>query len=979
MRIDFPKFSVPSCYLIAICFMLSGIPCSAAAIAVPDAVTMHHLQKVRIPVLANDNGGVNALVVKAPRFGTAAVDSSGQILYTHTTGTPASDTFSYRATNAAGQNSRAEVSVTFATSLRIANHTLNVPTSPPWVSFRAIEAFPGLSITNPTCMASPPADTQRIFVCSKQGMLSVIPDVGAGTAASTTVLNLSQEAGGLFRGRVPEESLSTIGEQGLLGMAFHPDFATNGYIYIFYSVVLNGNTYERVSRITLKRPNSSAPTATLGSELVLIQQLDEASNHNGGDMHFGPDGYLYISLGDEGNQNDQFFNSQRIDKDFFSGLLRIDVNLEGSEIAGGNAGDPDDSNKIPHPHESIPLHNGKPGYEIPADNPFVGATSFNGLAVSPNKVRSEFWAVGLRNPWRFSFDGSQLWCGDVGGSNIEEVNLISRGGNYGWIYQEGTLTGPYQFSNPPHPAPPPGFTSEPPLYEYNHGSGPLKGNSITGGFVYRGTRIKSLSGKYIFADYVSGNVWSLTRKGANPPVVKRILGQGGISAFAPDPSNGDILMADLNGNRILRLSTVTNTTAFPQTLSATNLFSDLTDLSPAPGLLPYKVNLPFWSDHAVKRRWFIIPDTASKMTWSRDGAWTYPTGEIWVKHFDMPLVRSNPPAASDSPTPSKRVETRLLVKTATGSYGVSYRWNDEGTEATLAPDEGAEFNIKVTRNGTPYTQRWHIPSRAECSICHTPQAGHSLSMNTRQLNLSSPIHGVTANQIDLLKSGQYFSNTPESPNVLSRYLAPDDTGFPIEARVRSYLAVNCAYCHQANGTAAPANWDGRPQLTLAETGLINGIATNNGGSTLNKLVVPGDLTHSIVYNRVAVTNGFTRMPPLATSERDQKNIALLEEWIKFSARAGKPSQLMAAGDSSVPTAPLKAPTVISGISGKNFHLDFHATTNQSAQVETSTNLVDWTLWDVPGNQDLPQLGGPVRLEGPVSEPQRFFRIKLHDN
>lgn len=252
-------------------------------------------------------------------------------------------------------------------------------------------------------------------------------------------------------------------------------------------------------------------------------------------------------------------------------------------------------------------------------------------------------------------------------------------------------------------------------------------------------------------------------------------------------------------------------------------------------------------------------------------------------------------------------------------------------------------------------------------------------MNTRQLNLSNPINGFSGNQINLLKNGRYFSNTPESPNVLSRYLAPDDTGFPVEARVRSYLAVNCSYCHQAGGTAAPAEWDGRPELTLDETGLINGHATNNGGSNSNKLVVPGDLTHSIVYNRVAVKNGFTRMPPLATLEKDQTNISLLREWINRSLPVSRPLQTHTqTGTSGYAASDALAPVLTCPGDGE-VHIEFQAAPNQSIQVETSTNLLDWTLWDVPGNQDLPQLGGAASLQGPVIEPRKFFRLKLRDN
>jgi len=204
--------------------------------------------------------------------------------------------------------------------------------------------------------------------------------------------------------------------------------------------------------------------------LVLIQQLDEAGNHNGGDLHFGPDGYLYISLGDEGDQNDTRNNSQTITKDFFSAIARIDVDKRPGNLA-------------PNAHASVIKDGGMARYAVPADNPYVGVTTFNGLAVTPVNVRTEFWAVGLRNPWRFSFDPQtgDLWEGEVGQDTYEEVNIITKGKNYGWAYREAGHNGPKAAQAPAN------FDTlyhTPPLYEYVHtgvagGDSNFKGNSCT--------------------------------------------------------------------------------------------------------------------------------------------------------------------------------------------------------------------------------------------------------------------------------------------------------------------------------------------------------------------------------------------------------------------------------------------------------------------------------------------------------------------
>jgi uncharacterized repeat protein (TIGR03806 family) len=514
---------------------------------------------------------------------------------------------------------------------------------------------------------------------------------------------------------------------------------------------------------------------------------------------------------------------------------------------------------------------------------------------------------------------------------------------------------------------------------------------VTGGVVYRGTAISALVGRYLFADYVSGNVWSMNLDGTN---VTRITGQGGISAFGKNPVNQDVLLADYNDDKILRLTSSEPAGSFPDTLSETGLFSDLAALTPAPGLVPYSVNLPFWSDHAIKRRWFTLPDPVATFTWSKDGPWTLPAGSIWVKHFDMEMQRGEPAS-------KKRIETRLIVKNASGAYGVSYRWNAAGTEATLVADEGEDLPLAITDDGNPVPQTWRIPSRAECMICHTPQAGHALSFNTRQLNLDDGIPGHPGNQLTTLFNAGYFTNNPGSPNLLPRHLKPGEEDYSVEARVRSYLEVNCAYCHKAGGTAL-GQWDGRAELTLTQTGLVNGTATQNGGDSNNKLVVPGDLLHSIVLNRVAATNGFTRMPPLGSSVIDSENVALLTTWINGELDDRQTYDAWRSSNFEPDNDPTGAPGQDPDHDGATNHeeflagshprdgsstfhpqvstsppaLRFSVPTNRSFRVDVSSDLGAWAPWDIPQNQGLPVAGGLVEIVFPLTDPQRFFRVEL---
>ena len=338
---------------------------------------------------------------------------------------------------------------------------------------------------------------------------------------------------------------------------------------------------------------------------------------------------------------------------------------------------------------------------------------------------------------------------------------------------------------------------------------------------------------------------------------------------------------------------------------------------------------------------------------------------------------------------------------------MSYRWNAAQTEATLVADGGQSFNIDVIEGGVPRVQNYRIPSRAECITCHNPGAGHALSFTTRQLNRIDDIHGFNGNQLHLLQQAGYFSNPPGSPNLLPRHVRADETNFPVEARVRSYLDVNCANCHAPGSGLAPASFDARAHRTLAETLLINGTATQSGNDPLNRLIVPGDTTHSIVLNRVAVTNGFTRMPPLGSNELDPSAIALLTEWIASSLPArqsyaqwrvanflspnspeGEPGYDADADSGTnqheflAGTGPLSGGSFLApqlNAPGMNIALTFNLPANRSYQIETSTDLQTWTLWDVPGNAGLPHHGGPATVTGPRLGDQQFFRLLIREN
>lgn len=753
---------------------------------------------------------------------------------------------------------------------RVAATTLRVPAAPPATAYTTVRAFPTLAFTQPLALVSPPGDSRRLFVVEKGGRIWVIPDTTAAAPERVLFLDLSAR-------------VATGGgndERGLLALAFHPDYAANRQFYVWYTLNTTSpagtGLHNRLARFLVSADDPHA--ADPASETPLLTQRDEAANHNGGQILFGPDGYLYLSLGDEGGANDQYQNSQRIDRDFFAGVIRLDVDRRPGSLA-------------PQPHPAV--HAG--AYAVPPDNPWVGATTFNGAAVTPAAVRTEFWAVGLRNPWRMAFDPAtgHLWLGDVGQNAREEINVIVRGGNYGWSFREGTLAGPRR--DPPAAA---AAAFLPPVWDYPN---PAQGQSVTGGLVYRGSRYTDLVGHYLCADFVSGRIWALRPDGTNPigaDRVRQIAGDGGIAAFGLDPATGDILLADLTENAIKRLVATPAGGAGdapPATLAATGAFADLATLTPAPGVVAYEPNVSFWSDHARKRRWFALRDPAGTFGFSAEGNWALPAGAVWIKHFDLDLTRGEPATA-------RRLETRFLVKTADGVFGFTYRWNDAQTDAALVPDEGAEQAFTVVEDGAARPQTWRFPSRAECLTCHTAAGGHALSFNTRQLNNPHRFPGDPDNQLVALAAAGYFA--PGAPTFaaatrtdvlgqLPRLAPAGDTSASIERRARSYLDANCASCHQPGGPAL-GYFDARYETPLAFAGLVNGPLVDTGGDSASRVVVPGDPARSRALQR-AGRRGPGQMPPLGSHERDLAGEALLRAWIAALAEpapAQPPSRLV---------------------------------------------------------------------------------------
>lgn len=733
-----------------------------------------------------------------------------------------------------------------ALTQRVANTTLAMPQAAPTAttnSYGVPNAFGTMTFSAPMLTLFPPGETNRLFIVERSGTVQVLTNLTS--TNKTLFLNIS--------GRV-----NTTSEGGLLGMDFHPGYATNRRFFVFYTTTATNGSgtgfHTRVSEFRTSPTNANFAPAT--NEIILFSQYNDAANHNAGDIAFGPDGYLYITTGDEGGGNDGYDNSQRIDKDFFSAILRIDVDKRPGSLA-------------PNRHPAI--NAATTNYAIPPDNPFIGATQFNGSAVISTNVRTEFWAVGLRNPFRFAFDEvtGDLYAGDVGQNAREEVDLIKRGGNYGWKWREGKI------ATPGIGTPPAGFTNWiDPLLDYTRGTATNQGTSITGGRVYRGDRFPELVGRYVFADYNSGNIWAMTHDGTNATSFAYLANDAGIVHFGRDPRNGDLLLCDLTAGVVRRLvATNTPSGVVPSTLAGTGAFADLVSLAPNPGIVPYELNLPFWSDGASKKRWFSLPSTNLTITFSPDQPWGFPTSMVWIKHFEIETT-------SGVPSSARRLETRLLVKNADGNggYGVTYRWGLSTTNAVLVPADGLDEPIVINEGGTIRTQIWRYPSRAECLQCHRAAAGFALGFNTPQLNRDFTYGpGDVTNQLRRLSDLGYFHTNVASVNLLRALAHPTNEAASIEHRARSYLQANCANCHFPGGPV-PAGFDSRLFTPLSAAALVNGALANDFGNTNNRVVRPAVVTNSMLHTRIAI-RGPGQMPPLASTVTDTQGVALIAAWI----------------------------------------------------------------------------------------------------
>ena len=701
--------------------------------------------------------------------------------------------------------------------------------------------FTATSFSAILATAAEPAST-RIHFAQRGGTFYWLSHEGNGSDR-TLFMNIS---GRVWTGQ----------DSGVLGMAFHPDYNKPGnpnrnFFYVYYVTSDGTDEYLRLSRFTR---NEAANLGDPNSESVLIEQVLGPTLHRGGGLQFGNDGFLYLAIGDLGWTT----QSQNITDRLSGGVFRIDVDKRGGNI----------SHPVRRTLQSV--NQGTTGdYYIPNDNPFLA---------TDGSVFEEYYTLGCRNPHRMTIDRvtGDLYIGNVGSNSgviYEEVNRVAKGANFGWPYREGYTDRPDLMARPTTLI----GTETDPIHAYDHSGG----NSwVLGGYVYRGSAMPNLYGKYIFADGGSRKIWALDLSGsaANAPKEEIVNSNSGFYSFAED-QEGELY---ITSNAIQKLHSIGNTVVeLPQLLSQTGAFSNLATLEPQAGIIPYDMITSLWSDGAEKYRWLSVPNdgthnsSAENIVWSEEGEWGFPVGSVFIKHFEIQTDKRNANSI-------RRLETRFLIHGETGYYAVTYRWRPDGSDAELLNSSFEDNLTIIESDGSSRQQTWYYPSRSECFVCHTEASGRVLGPKTRHLNrdILYPSTGLVGNQVETYNHLGMFDqnvNVAEIANFLSAS-AIDDQSASIEDKARSYLDVNCSSCHRPGG-GTRSNWNALLSEDLAFTSIVNGEVVEDMGIEGAKIVVPGDTAKSVLYQRLKQVGTATAMPPLAKDVQHQEGVALIAEWI----------------------------------------------------------------------------------------------------
>jgi putative heme-binding domain-containing protein len=711
------------------------------------------------------------------------------------------------------------------------------PDPPP--PYKVVRAFPNLKFEHPLLIARYPG-SNRLIVGEQAGILYSFADHP--DARADLFLDLRRELGTIHLLAGAKEV------EAVYGVAFHPDFERNRQCFVCYTLrgsdpgqpnLADGT---RVSRFTVTP--TDPPRIDPSSEEIVLSFLQ--GGHNGGDLHFGPDGMLYISTGDAASPNppDPFNTGQDI-SDLLSSILRIDVNRK-------------DEGK---------------NYAIPEDNPFVAMPG----------ARPEVWAYGFRNPWRMSFDRQtgELFVGDVGWELWESVHRVEKGGNYGWSAMEGPQpikserVGP----TPIHPA----------LIELPHSIA----CSVTGGLVYRGRKFPELRGAYVFGDWETRRLWAARFEGGRAKEMPEIARPSVRFVAFGENQDGELYFLDQDGGTLHTLERNDDgarNADFPTKLSSTGLFASVGDHEPAAGVIPFVVNGRQWQDGATAEHWAAFPGASS--------ATLYATGKpipglVYWHNFRMHFPKDAVLVRTLSLV-GRRIETQLLHYDGVDWRAYTFAWRDDQSDADLVAAEGAETEVQDGE----HRRVWQFHSRGQCMSCHSNQSEYALAFLPEQLNRPGP---DGRNQLVALTEAGFIRRADDDGNPLPpfhadsaarerRLVDPADEGQPLEARARSYLHANCGHCHSDHGGGSVPL---RLQFStpVAEMQAV-GVRPTRGDFGLPdaSIIKPGDPYASTLYFRMAKF-GRDRMPHIGSERPDEAGLDLIARWIAGMGRdAGEPGR-----------------------------------------------------------------------------------------
>ena len=624
------------------------------------------------------------------------------------------------------------------------------------------------------------------------------------------------------------------------GITFHPDYQRNHYVYLCYTY--QGTLEEGSRLVRFSTDGAHPPQIDPASAQTILTWV--SGGHNGGCIKFGPDGYLYISTGDaSGPAPPDVHRAGQDVSNLLSSILRIDVDNQDTGLE----------------------------YAIPQDNPLISVAG----------ARGEIWSYGYRNPWKMSFDrvDGHLWVGDVGWELWEMIYRVKKGGNYGWSITEGP--------QPVHPEDTPGPTPIlPPTLQHPHS----EAASITGGFVYRGTRLETLTGAYVYGDFQTGILWGARLSGEEVSWHQELARSPlQLVAFGEDTA-GELYLVDYRG-QIFQLEEnpqPDRSAQFPRRLSQTGLFASTAEQTPAAGVIPYQINAPAWADHSQSQRWLAIPGRGH-ITSDGAGNWQFPDGSVLVKTIHQ---RTHKAA-------NQRLETQILHRAENSWRPYTYVWNDAGTDAELAPAGGLDLTLSVDP-ASPSPARWRVHSRSACLLCHNPwvearttvfgvQSASPLAVDTTQWSRLVEVAGKPVSQLQQLHDQGWLETDGrgDRPPVLP-LVDPTDEAQSLDRRVRSYLHVNCAHCHQFNAGGA-ANIALSHQVPLASTGTLKTRPTQGTfGITGARIISPGDPLGSVLYYRVSKLGG-GRMPRLGSTHVDLAAASMIHDWIATLASQPTPA------------------------------------------------------------------------------------------